>query len=62
MMIFDLDEDSYDENNIEEIKLVLTTKTSWSFQHPIPLTASISPIDNPVQPIMLISKDKRFSL
>ena len=67
-MMFDLDEDIYDKNKIEEIELncpwTLTvpsgtshdftiTKHKWSFQHPFWLTASIYPIDSPAKPINL---------
>ena len=66
--MFDLDEDIYDENKIEEIELncpwiitvpsganhdFLITKLRWSFEHPFWLTGSIYPIDNPVKPIIL---------
>ena len=66
--MFDLDEDIYDENKIEEIELncpwtitvpsgashdFLITKLRWSFEHPFWLTASIYPIDYPAKPIIL---------
>ena len=55
-MMFDLDEDIYEENKIEEIELnrpwtitvpsgashdFMITKLRWSFEHPFWLTASI---------------------
>ena len=67
-MTFDLDEDKYDENKIEEIELncpwtitvpsgashdFMITKLRWSFEHTIWLTASIYLIDNPAKPIIL---------
>ena len=67
-MIFDLDEDFYDENKIEETELncqwIITvpsgtshefviTKLRWSIKHPFWLTASVYPIDNPATPIIL---------
>ena len=67
-MMFDLDEDIYDENKIEEIEFncpwtitvpsgasheFMITKLRWSFEHPFWLTASICPIDNPAKPIIL---------
>ena len=70
-MIFDLDEDIYDENKIEEIELncpwtitvssgashdFMITKLGWSFEHPFWLTASINPFDNPAKPIILHNK------
>ena len=66
--MFDLDEDIYDENKIEEIEFncpwtinvpsgashdFMITKLRWSFEHPFWLTASIYPIDNPAKPINL---------
>ena len=66
--MFDLDEEIYDEKKIEEIELncpwtitvpsgashdFLITKLRWSFEHPFWLTASIFPIDNPANPIIL---------
>ena len=65
--MFDLDEDIYDENKIEEIELncswtitvpsgaghdFMITKVRWSFEHPFWLTASIYPIDNPTKPVI----------
>ena len=70
-MMFDLDEDIYDENKIEEIELTcpwtitlpsgashdfMITKLRWSFQYPSWLTASIYPIENPSKPIILYFK------
>ena len=67
-MMFDLDEDFYDENKIEEIELncpwtitvpsgvshgLVLTKLRWSFQYPFWLTTNIYPIDNPAKPIIL---------
>ena len=67
-MTFDLDEDIYDENKIEESELncpwtitvpsvashdLMITKLRWSFEHPFSLTATIFPIDNPATPIIL---------
>ena len=67
-MMFNLDEDIYDENKIEEIELncpwtitvpsgashdFMITKLRWSFEHPFWLTASIYPIENPAKPIIL---------
>ena len=69
--MFDLDEDIYDQNKMEEKKLNCPrtkntppgasrdhkiTKSRWSFQHPLSLTASIYPIDNPVYLITLSSR------
>ena len=66
--MFDLDEDIYDENKIEEIELncpwtitlpsgashdFMIKKLRWSFEHPFWLTASIYPIENPAKPIIL---------
>ena len=73
--MFDLDEDIYDKNKIEEIELncpwTLTvpsgashdfriTKLRWSFEHTFWLTASTYPIDNPAKPI--IPDNKRETL
>ena len=67
-MMFDLDEDIYDENKVEEIELncpwittvpsgashhFMITKLRWSFQHPFWLTANIYPIGKPAYPIIL---------
>ena len=67
-MMFELNEDIYDENKIEEIELscswtitvpsgpshdFMITKLRWSFQRPFWLTANIYPIDNPAKPITL---------
>ena len=67
-MMFDLDEDIYDENKVEEIALncpwtttvpsqvshhFMITKLRWSFQHPFWLTANIYPIDKTAHPIIL---------
>ena len=67
-MMFHLDEDIYDGNKIKEIELncpwtitvpsgeshdFMITKLRWSFEHPVWLTASIYPIDNPTKPIIL---------
>ena len=69
-MMFDLDEDIYDENKIEEIELnfpwtitvpsrashdFLITKFRWLFEHPFWLTTSIYPMDKPAKPIILDS-------
>ena len=69
-MMFDLDEDIYDENKIEEVELncqwtitvpsgashdFMITKLRWS-EHPYWLTASIYPIDSPAKPIILCIK------
>ena len=66
--MFELEEDIYDENKIEEIELncpwtitvpsgashdFMITKLRWSFEDPFWLTASIYPIDNPAKPIIL---------
>ena len=63
--MFELDEDIYDENKIEEIELncpwtitilssashdFLITKPRWSFQHPFWLTADKYRIDKPAHP------------
>ena len=68
MMMFDPDEDVYDDNKNEETELkcpwtiyvplgtshdFLITKTRWSSQHLFWLTNSIYPIDNPPHPIIL---------
>ena len=70
-MMFDVDEDIYDENKIEEIEFncprtitvpsgashdFMITKLRWSFEHPFWLTASIYPIENPAKPIILGTK------
>ena len=67
-MMFNLDEDIYDENKIGEIELncpwtltvpsgashdFMITKLRWSFEYPFWLTASIYPIDNHAKPIIL---------
>ena len=67
-MMFDLHEDIYDENKIEETELnwpwtitvpsgashvFMITKLRWSFEYPFWLTASIYPIENPTKPIIL---------
>ena len=67
-MMFDLDEDIYDENKIEEIELncpwtitapsgsshdFMITKLRWPFDYPFWLTASIYPIEDPAKPIIL---------
>ena len=67
-MMFDLDEDIYDENKNEGIELncpwtitvtsgashdFTITKLRWLFEYPFWLTASIYPIDNPAKPIIL---------
>ena len=67
-MMFDLDEDIYDENKIEEIELncpwtitvpsgashdFMITKLRWSIQHPFWLTATTYLIDKPAHPIIL---------
>ena len=67
-MMFELDEDIYDQNKTEEIKITcpwtitlpsgashdfMITKLRWSFQHPLWLTAHIYPIDNPAETITL---------
>ena len=66
--MFNLDEDIYDENNIEEIELncpwtitvpsgashdFMITKLRWSFRQPFWLRANIYPIDNPAKAIIL---------
>ena len=68
IMMFDLDEDIYDKNKIEEIEFncpwtinvpsgashdFMITNLRWSFEHTFWLTASIYPIDNPAKPITL---------
>ena len=68
IMMFDLDEDVYDKNKIEEIELncpwtitvpsgarhnFMITKLRWSFEHLFWLTASIYSIDNPAKPLIL---------
>ena len=70
-MMFDLDEDTYDEKKIEEIELncpwtitvppgashdFMITKLRRSFEYPFWLTASIYPIENPAKPIILDNK------
>ena len=71
-MMFDLDEDLYDGNKIEEMELncpwnltlvpsgashdFMITKFIWSFQHPFWLTANISPFDKPAHSIALVIK------
>ena len=67
-MMFDLDEDIYDENKIKKIELnypwtitvpsgashdFMISKLRWSFEYPFWLTASICPIENPAKPIIL---------
>ena len=67
-MMFDLDENIYDEFKIEEIELncpwtitvpsgashdFMITKLRWSFQHPLWLTTNICPIDKTAYPIIL---------
>ena len=67
-MMFDLDEDIYDENKIGEIELncpwtitvpsgashdFMITKLRWSFEYPFWLKASIYSIDNPAKPTIL---------
>ena len=67
-MMFDLDEDVYDENIIEEIELncpwtitvpsgashdFMITKLRLSFEYPFWLTASIYSIENPAKLIIL---------
>ena len=76
-MMFDLDDDIYNENKIEEIELncpwtitvpsgashdFMITKLRWSFEHPFCSTASIYPIDNPAKPINLDIKEKLLPL
>ena len=66
-MMFDLDEDLYDENKIEQIELncqwtitvssgashdFMIIKLRWSFDYPFWLPASIYPIENPPKPII----------
>ena len=75
-MTFDLDEDFYDENKIEEFELncpwTITvhsgashyfriTKLRWPFDYPFWLTASIYPIENPAKPIILDIKRKSLA-
>ena len=75
-MIFDPDEDNYDENKTEEIELdcpwsitipsgashyFMITKLRWSFEYTFWLTASIYPIDNPAKPIILDIKRKTLA-
>ena len=75
-MMFDLDEDIYNENKIEEIELkgpwtitipstasddFMITKFRWSFENPFWLTASIYPIDNPAKPIIPDIKRKTLA-
>ena len=75
-MMFDLDEDIYDENKIEEVELncpwtitvpsgsshdFMITKLRWSFEHPFWLTASIYPFDNPAKPIILDVKGETLA-
>ena len=67
-MVFDLDEDIYDDTKIEETEVncpwtisvpsgashdFMITKLRWSFQHPFWLTANIYLIDKPSHPIIL---------
>ena len=67
-MMFEIDEDIYDQNKIEEIKLncpwtitvpsgashdFMITKLRWSFQYPFWLTNNIYSIDKPAHPIIL---------
>ena len=76
-MMFDLDEDNYDENKVEEIELncpwtitvplgashdFMITKHRWSFEHPFWLTASIYPIENPAKPIIFDIKRETLAL
>ena len=75
-MMFDLDEDIYNENKIEEIELncpwtltvpsgashdFMITKLRWSVEQPFWLTASIYPIDNTAKPIILDIKRKTLA-
>ena len=72
-MMFDLDEDNYDESKIEEIELnwpwtltgplganhnFVTKKPRWSFQRPFWLTVNFYPVDKPAHPIGLDKKMK----
>ena len=65
--MFDLDDDIFDENKIEEMELncpwtinvssgasydFMITKLRWSFQQPFWLTANIYPIEKPADPII----------
>ena len=74
--MFDLDEDIYDENKIEEIELncpwtitvpsgasqdFMITKLRGSFEYSFWLTASVYPIDNPAKPIILDIKRKTLA-
>ena len=74
--MFDVDEDIYDENKIEEIELscpwnitvpsgashdFMIIKRRWPFEHPFRLTASIYLIDNPAKPILLDIKRETFA-
>ena len=75
-MMFNLDENIYDENKIEEIELncpwtitvlsganhsFMITILRWSFEHPFWLTANIYPIDNPAKPITLDMKKETLA-
>ena len=75
--MFDLHEDIFDENKIEERELncpctitvpsrlshnLMITKIRWSFQHAFWLTANIYPIDKPARPIILDIKRHMFAL
>ena len=75
--MFDLDEDIYNENKIEEIEPncpgtitvpskashdFRTTKLKWSIQHPFRPTTNINPIDKPAHPIVLEIKKGKLAL
>ena len=75
-MMFDLDEDSFDESKIEEIELncpwtitvpsgasldFMITKLRRSFQHPLWLTVNIYSIGSSAHPIILDIKRETFS-
>ena len=75
-MMFDLDDDIYDEKKIEETELIcpwtttvpsgashdfMITKLRWSLEYPFWLIASIYPIENPAKPIILDIKSQTLA-
>ena len=75
-MMFDLHEDIYDENKIEEREPnsqwtitvpsgashnFMITRLRWSIQLPFWVTANIYPIDKPAKPIILDIKRETFA-
>ena len=74
--MFDVDEDLYDENKVEEIEIncpwtisvpsgashdFMITKLEWSFEHTFWLRANNYPIDNPAKPIILDIKRRTLA-